>query len=312
VQILNPFLILLLRLIIHEREGFQTLQIPSHVSDFKILREMEYRVAVSPGALADFPYGGYNGILDEITTVSLLLALLGTGSSKYRCIASGYPLLNRAHLQSMHDASVRHVSSSEALQLFPSNIPALDVLAAVAIMTMGQPLKLEQSINSTLRHLGDGFLNDVCADEFLNIAPFYKLYLLALFSIPKQSKYWFKGVLYRGLSISSSSLDDFRESHNPGCVFTFHHAVSFSDDPCTASNFGNIQFIWPEGEGFLLRDLSFWPSEREVLVGAPSCFKVVTADNVDEKLVFTIQRVPCSFCFLSLPSASAAETEAED
>ena len=95
---------------------------------------------------------------------------------------------------------------------------------------------------------------------------YLKLLTLALRALPKDSSYWFKGALYRGLDTSKSPL--LREKYD-------NYATSFSICSKVAGSFTKgIQIVWTDGEGARLKDLSAFIDEDEVLVEGPSQYQI--------------------------------------
>ncbi len=109
---------------------------------------------------------------------------------------------------------------------------------------------------------------------------YLKLLTLALRAFPKDSSYWFKGALYRGLDTSKSPLlrekyDNYATSFVVGTIITFPAPTSFSICSKVAGSFTKgIQIVWTDGEGVRLKDLSAFIDEDEVLVEGPSQYQI--------------------------------------
>ncbi len=174
------------------------------------------------------------------------------------------------------------VPGSEAARLLPPNtcygVPTLDLLAAVFLYMTENPYPLYFCITVPLNVSGKRTLQSLQLQ-----LPWMKLFTLGLRCLPQGGTYHFRGALYRGLDIDRSAAfkanyEAHASAYQAGTVFVFAAPTSFSTSDQAAGAFTKgIQFVWPDGHGAKMHDLSVFDDEGEVIVDGPSMFEVTAA-----------------------------------
>jgi hypothetical protein len=243
------------------------------------------------------------GMLDDVPNVTIELALLGDGSDSTRCLLCmdisvvGVPSApTRPQLVSIAAVAKQMVADSEAARLLPPTcygVPTLDLLAAVFLYTLENPYRLYSCITVPLNVSGKRTL-----PSLLQQLPYLKLFTLGLRCLPPGPTYHFKGALYRGIDISRSAAfqakyDAHATAYQAGTVIVFAAPTSFSMSDQAAGEFTKgIQFVWPDGCGVKMHDLSAYNDEGEVVVEGPSMFEVTAATMTPTgTLVVVLKRI---------------------
>ena len=172
------------------------------------------------------------------------------------------------------------VRSSKAARALPPTmfgVPTIDLLAAVFLYTAENPYPLYSCITAPLNVSGTRTLQSLQQQ-----LPFMKLFTLGLLAL-STAGYRFKGALYRGVDISRSAAfqakyDSHATAYQVGTVIVFAAPTSFSmSDQAACAFTKGIQFVWPDGHGVKMHDLSAFEDEGEVVVDGPSTFEVTAA-----------------------------------
>jgi hypothetical protein len=252
-------------------------------------------------------------MLDDVPLVTLMEAVAGVdGNSLADCDLSAlqmpadFVLLNRAGLVTLCDVVLEMAQSSPLLSLLPEaieGIKATEFIGALIMYTLETPCAVYQLLNHPLN------INGIRSKAALRWQLRYlKLLTMALRIVPRDSAYWYTGVIYRGVSIESNATlrekyENFKEAFKPGALLVFAAPTSATKDSSIAGRFTKgIQFVFqgdrpdkgPGGVELKAGDISVY-EEAEVLISAPSSFCVVAATRVQDTLVVTLQvPMPCS------------------
>jgi hypothetical protein len=265
------------------------------------------------------PILSLHGVLNKEMLVPLELAV--SGPNHNRCLAAIDPSTldlppdlafpNHEAFQSACMAAKEFASSSPLLSLLPKQIGGIDsvnIAAAFVFYTMEQPFPFYLLITRPLNV--QGMRSKASLECQL---PFLKLLTVAIRSVPRDSEYWFKGVVYRGVSIEQSpalkkKYQEYEKEFEPGRSITFAAPTSSTTDDAVASRFTKgVQFIIQgDGEcgpgGVLLRpfDLSAF-EEAEVLIEGPFIGEVVARSKVPpgDTLVVFLKRKQSSITYLN-------------
>jgi hypothetical protein len=150
-------------------------------------------------------------MLDDVATVPLELALLGDGSASTPCLLCIDSLMvgvkfapTRQKLMDMCVNAKYLVRDSEAARLLPPvcyGVPTIDLLAAVVLYTFDHPYPLHFCITTPLNVSGKRTLQSLQQQ-----LPYLKLFTLGLRCLPPGPTYHFKGALYCGVNMDSSTV----------------------------------------------------------------------------------------------------------
>jgi hypothetical protein len=246
-------------------------------------------------------------MLNDVVTVPLIEAVAGgDGSSLADCDVSvlvlpeGFVLLDRPSLETLCELVLEMAENSPLLLLLPATIYGIsrkDLVGALIIYTMEEPCPLYRLLNHPLN------VNGVRSKASLRCQLRYlKLLTIAMQAIPRESEYWYTGVVYRGMSIEGNpalqwKYENFEEAFKIGTQLVFAAPTSTTKDSSIAAKFTKgIQFVF-QGDtpdcgpgGLMLKegDLSFY-AEQEILLEAPCTFWVVAATKVQETVVVVLQ-----------------------
>ena len=191
-------------------------------------------------------------------------------------------------------------ASSPLLMLLPEiidGIKRIEFVGSMLIFTVEEPCSVYRLITHPLN------VNGVRSKAALRCQLRYlKLLTLALQSVPRESDYWFTGVVYRGVNIEESAAlqwkyENYNEAFKPGMTLVFAAPTSTTKSSSTAGQFTKgIQFVFqgdrpdsgPGGVVLKAGDLSVY-CEEEVLLEAPCTFTVVAATKVENTVVVVLQ-----------------------
>jgi hypothetical protein len=246
-------------------------------------------------------------MLDGVPPGTLIEAVAGgDGSSLADCdisalgLLADFVLLDRNGLQTLCEAVLEMAENSHLMRLLPETIegiPRVNFAAALILFTLEEPCALYRLVTHPLN------VNGVRSKAMLRCQLRYlKLVTIALRFVPRQSEYWFTGVVYRGVSIEGNPVlqskhENYQDAFSPGTQLVFAAPTSTTKSSSIAGMFTKgIQFVF-QGDrpdcgpgGVLLKagDLSVY-EEEEVLLSAPSTFRVVAATKVQDTVVVMLQ-----------------------
>ncbi len=190
------------------------------------------------------------GMLDAVPLVSLRRAVADgkPGHCLADCEEEVFGKLPPRHklLPSCEQAMemARRSPLMNALPCDIENLPSENFVAALIIYTMEEPVPFYKLITKSLNAQG------VSKHKLRCQLPFLKLLTVCQESIPKDSSYWYLGVLYRGQSVDQSPLlqyqyDHYQTAFAPGTIITFAAPTSTTTDPSIAGRFTRgIQFVF--------------------------------------------------------------------
>jgi hypothetical protein len=247
-------------------------------------------------------------MLNDIPLVTLIEAVAGSGdgNSLADCdvsaldLPTGFVLLDRTGLMTLCQVVLEMAECSPLLMLLPESIEGIDriqFVGALILYTMETPCALYRLITHPLN------VNGIRSKAALKCQLRYlKLISVAIHIVPRDSEYWYNGIIYRGVSIENNptlqwKYEDFKEAFKPGTQLVFAAPTSTTKDSSIARMFTKgIQFIF-QGDrpdsgpgGVLLKsgDLSVY-EEDEVMLSSPGIFCVVAATQVQETVVVVVQ-----------------------
>jgi hypothetical protein len=247
-------------------------------------------------------------MLDGVPLGTLMEAVVGDGdgSSLADCDVSafdlpeGFVLLDRRGLTTLCEVVLEMAECSPLLSLLPKTIEGIDrieYVGALILYTVEDPCALYRLLTHPLNVSG------VRSKATLRWQLRYlKLLTVALQIVPKDSEYWYLGVIYRGVSIEGNAAlqlkyDNYKEAFKIGTQLVFAAPTSATKDSSIAGMFTKgIQFVFqgdrpdigPGGVLFKGGDLSVF-SEEEVLMLSPSTFIVVAVTKVQDTVVVMLQ-----------------------
>ena len=261
------------------------------------------------------------GMLDGVASVPLELALLGDGSPSTPCLLRMDIALvgvrcapTAPQLSSLAAFAKQMVRGSEAARLLPATcygLPTLDLLAAVFLYTLENPYPLYSCITVPLNVSGKRTLQSLQQQ-----LPYLKLFALGLRCLPQGSCYHFRGALYRGVDIDRSAAfkgkyEAHTSAYQAGTVVVFAAPTSFSTSDQAAGAFTKgIQFVWPDGHGVKMHDLSAFEEEGEVVVDGPSMFEVTAATMTPTGTLVVVLKNIDSFVHYLTPDAASPPSPA--
>jgi hypothetical protein len=248
------------------------------------------------------------GMLDPIRIVSLETALLGDGNGEPCLLSMDIATVGvlskptRVQLVAMINWARSMVKDSVAARMLPSimhGIHTIDLLAAVFLYTVENPYPLYCCITVPLNVSGARSLQSL-----LHQLPFLKLLYLGMRCLPRDSPYYFRGAMYRGVDIKKNpsfkaKYDTYASAYQVGTTVTFAAPTSFSISDHAAGTFCNgIQFVVPDGAGTKLHDLSAFDDEGEVVVDGPSSWEVTAATMTPTgTLVVILKRISTTLMY---------------
>ena len=140
---------------------------------------------------------------------------------------------------------------------------------------------------------------------------YLKLLTVALRLVPRDSEYWYGGVVYRGVSIEGNPIlqakyDNYKTAFAKGTKITFAAPTSTTTNDEIAAYFAKgIQYViqgdrpnnGPGGVVLKSGDLSVY-EEDEVLLAAPMTFEVVAALKAQDNLMVVMQVASSTMLFI--------------
>jgi len=190
---------------------------------------------------------------------------------------------SRLTLASICTATLEIAADSPLLRLLPpelNGLASVHYAAALILSTMEGPFPFYKLITKPLNVSGARSRDSLrCQERYL------KLLLVSIRVIPKDSVYWYTGVVHRGVSVAGNPLllakyNDYRNAFAPGTKITFAAPTSATVDADAAASFegggGGIRYViqgatpnsGPGGVRLNVGDLSVY-DESEVLLEAP-------------------------------------------
>ena len=246
-------------------------------------------------------------MLDDVPLGTLVEAVAGgDGNSLADCdisaidLPEGFVMLDRPGLTTLCEVVLEMAESSPLLSLLPEIIEGInrtEFVGATILYTMEEPCCLYRLLTHPLN------VNGIRSKASLRCQLRYlKLLTMALHLVPRDSEYWYTGVVYRGVSTEGSAAlqwkyENFKEAFKPGTQLVFAAPTSATKDSSIAGIFTKgIQFVFqgdrpdsgPGGVTLKAGDLSVY-NEEEVLLASPSTFCVVAATKVQETVVVVLQ-----------------------
>ena len=246
-------------------------------------------------------------MLNDVPTVTLTEAVAGSdGNSLADCnvadidMPEGFVMLDRSSLATLCGLVLEMAESSPLLLLLPKTIDGIDrkhFVGSFILYTMEEPCCLYRLLNHPLN------VNGIRSKASLRCQLRYlKLLIMALQVIPRESEYWYTGVVYRGVSTEGNAAlqwkyENFKVAFKTGAQIVFAAPTSTTKDSSIAAMFTKgIQFVFqgdrpdsgPGGVMLKAGDLSVY-NEEEVLIASPSIFCVVAATKVQETVVVVLQ-----------------------
>ena len=257
------------------------------------------------------------GMLNGVPLVTLLESVAECiGDSIADCdpsnLPAGFVLPSRAELATLCKVVLEMAEVSPLLKKLPQTVDGIDrinLVGALILYTMEEPCAVYRLISQPLN------VNGVRSKAQLSCQLRYlKLLSVALRLVPKDSEYWFSGVVYRGVSIDGNPIlqakyDDYKTAFAQGTRITFAAPTSTTTNDEIAAYFAKgIQYViqgdrpdnGPGGVMLKSGDLSIY-NEDEVLLAAPMTFEVVAALKVENTVVVVMQvalSIMRSACFL--------------
>ena len=245
--------------------------------------------------------------LNDVPTVTLIEAVAGGDGNSLADsdisgfnLPQGFELPDRPGLTTLCEVVLEMAANSPLLALLPETIDGInriEFVGAKILYTLEEPCSLYRLVTHPLN------VNGVRSKAALICQLRYlKLLTLALQYVPRDSDYWYTGVVYRGVNIEESAAlqwkyDNYNEAFKPGVTLVFAAPTSTTKNSSTAGQFTKgIQFVF-QGDrpdcgpgGVLLKagDLSVY-YEEEVLLAAPCTFIVVAVTKVENTVVVVLQ-----------------------
>jgi hypothetical protein len=204
-------------------------------------------MAARGNQLCDFrPILALQGMLNSVPLPTLEEAVVGPADG---CLADCDPsqldsvavrMPPRQELVSLCKAALEMARDSSVLRRLPPKISGIDrenLVAAIILNTMEEPFPFYRLLTQPLNIKGT-------RSRLLlkNQLPYFKLLMVALRSIPRDSDYWCKKVLYRGENVHANPIlqekyDNYHTAYAPGVKLTLAAPTSTTTDSDKARNF---------------------------------------------------------------------------
>ena len=212
-------------------------------------------------------------------------------------------MLSPSDLRTLCEEVLDMAKCSPLIGKLPETVDGIDranLLAALIFYTVEEPFPFYLLVSQPLNVSGvRSKLQLTCQ------LPFLKLLTVALASVPRDSEYWYSGVVYRGVKVDASEIlkakyDNYITAFAPGTKITFAAPTSTTTNSVVAGSFTRgIQYVMqgerpdcgPGGIALKAGDLSVY-DEDEVLLTAPLSFEVVACTKVDTTVVVVLQVAP--------------------
>lgn len=255
------------------------------------------------------------GMLDAIQIVTLEVALLGDGDAS-NCLCRIHPSaigmvrgIVPSVLADMIQVAREIVQRTDAARILPPSmhgVPTIDLLAAVCLFTMDQPIPIWRYITVPLN--GGAARTP---ESLKNQLPFMKFLSLGLRCLPKDSPYFFRGTLYHFMGISRTLKWGDSDTYKVGSTVIFPAPCTCSardsDSGCFSSG---ILFIMPDSTGIRLHNISIFPDQDEIMIDGPSFWEVLASHMTNTSTVVVIlKRAPAVQQYLSEDFHIDAERE---
>jgi hypothetical protein len=251
-------------------------------------------------------------MLDDVDIVPLPVAVACLASADVK--SYGLADLPAKHsLATICDGVLEMASASSLMQHLSPDMHGIDrshFVGALIMYTMEKPYPFYKLINVPLNVQGVRSTDSLSAQ-----LKFLKLITLALRAVPKTSDFWFRGPVYRGVSIESSVLlmtkfENYETAFAPKTKITFAAPTSATLSAKKASEFTNgIQYViqgehgaGPGGVYLKPGDISAF-DEEEVLLEAPLVCEVVAATKPENTVIVVLRVISSKMTYLSkMPS----------
>ena len=213
-------------------------------------------------------------------------------------------------VERLAQGALETAGASDLVGLLPpqhDGVDAVHYVASLVAYTLETPYRVYLAVTIPLNISGER-----SPAALGPVLPYLKLLTVAMRLVPRDSKYWYRGTVYRGINMATAApdLQDKVESYEAAFVpgkteVTFAAPTSASRKDDIASTFTcGLQYVLADVEGVSLPagDLSHY-TEDEVLLCAPSVFEVVTATKCGRTVFVMLTPVATTMSYLKVPNA---------